>query len=1067
MSPDDKGTPDYIEWSEEAAHYIADFLSGRNLHEYRTQDVKRREEHDENYQKYVRKEEKRIGNFGPKKYREDHPNKQSKCDSQFVNNLHTYRTCDGGSGYHAEQKHYAVDFVLDKNAADLPKWTTDLKKLKVFSKNKAINHWMNEQCEEGKLGIRRAFSCINLSADSLGFEDPSIRLKRTTVDFNLSLISIDPTFLSELYGLDASRVFYGIANGLSHLIARVNSENYKRGEIKISKVLCGTSKGFAYVIPEAFNKKKALLDFTSEYERFLLIKQERLRNQSFEEKNIFKQYVNVALYLKEFEDDKTQYRRARHIFQVPSKCYPPIDLYLELDTGELRVVQRTTKTVTMLARSFSHAPMAIVEVRFCGAKSQEEVIKHIESIRNTGKAMISSVDEFDRLAYFPSHYRENPFKKWSTTETLELKTYKQHLEPRLTTLFCEDPDCRGMCSTDVYFKKPKPIASIAPALEKLTELRNQFTSEAVMRQTPKNMQLSGYIVPVTDAHQSERTPDHYARLKFLSGFGGTKGTAIITSEKAVLWTDNQHFKLAQREMDMAYWTVKNYEEKETETMSDWIAQNIPSGSVIGFDPTLITITFYTEVASQLKYLEIKLAPLHTNLVDNMWKDRPYRRGDVVQVMGLGECGRSAMTKIDDLRRQLAARNCTATVVSSLDDVMWLLNIRGNDLEFSPLAYSYLFLTMREVHLFIDLEKLDIIAQTHLTQAVVKYHSYRNFFSYLTNWWEKNQRYHQLILLTTDTSYSIASVFPKNYIIEESVVQKVKSRKNLMELGGMRASNIRHSVAIVEFLHWIEQETSAGRVYTETQLIQKIEEFKSSDMTYAGPSVPTLFSSGENSSDLKHKPESSHTVIDMQKFLLQSGGQYKNGSTLATRTFWELDATEEFICNYTSVLKCHVQVASSRFPNQLTQGYRLDVLARQALWNIGLDYDHDPGHSVGHYLKVREMPGNETSAVNDVISAGQVITIEPGFFKRGEYGIQIGNCYETRTDPSRETTFLEFTPLTLIPFQTSIISKNLLTPEEILWINKYHYRVFAEIGSILRDENKLDAWKWLQDACLPI
>ncbi|EGT44182.1 hypothetical protein CAEBREN_14695 [Caenorhabditis brenneri] len=1016
--------PPYLEDTDESDKYIAEFLAGRNLYDIKTKDIERRQEHDIKYQKYIIKEENRLmkpGAGAPKKYREEVYNKKSKCDAPFINNLHTYKTCDGGSGYKAEQKHYAVDFVIDKNTYDKTAVTTNLKKLK-----------------------------------------------------EASMFNLDPDFLpenwSEVYEVDVTRLFRDLSIAFRQLIAHVNSQNLSKGNIKISKVLFSTEDLHAYVIPKEFNMRKALLNFSHDFERVLNQPQDRSKCMPFSEAfpKLFLR-VNVVLCLEEFAEEKTKYRRARHILSLPYHQYERRDLYLELDTGVLRVVETSAATVRAMPQFLAYQPTPIVEVRFQGAKTQEDVTMHINSIRATGQALITSIDRTDRTRTWDGSPKKRNFKHWCTLDTAVLRTYKLYTKPKLTNMFCEDKDCRGMCSTEVYYKKPPPLDEVAPALERLTELRKQFVSDEMLKQLPNGLPLAGYILPVTDAHQNERVPGHFARLKFLSGFEGTVGYAFITFEKAILYTDTENFKIAQRQVDSRYWEVRDFTNENTK---DWYRESLAEGSVIGFDPTLITYTDYLKTARLLKHKRILFTPISRNLVDDFWSDRPFRQGDVVKVMGVTECGKPPAAKIEQLRGELAARKCTATVISALDEVMWMLNIRGNDLEFSPLTYSYLFVTLTEIHLFIDPEKLDRTAQAHLMKDNVNHRPYRTIHLDLSTWWENQKQANQshLIFLTPDTSCWIGSIFGEDHtLIEESIVQKIKAMKNKMEMSGMKDSNLKHSVAIVEFLHWIDEERKGGKRYTEVQLAEKIEEFKASSENYVGMGLQTMLSSAENSSNPNHVAVSSHTVGHMQQFFLQSGGQYNNGSTLATRTVWDPEASETFSKDYTRVLKAHICLANTRFPGSNIVGSRLDVLAKEVFWKDGIEPKNETGHGVGHHLNVREMPEYQTFEKDCRIDPNQVIAIEPAYYKSNEYGIQIGNCYETVlvTNQQQEGQSLEFKPLTFIPIQTCNIVKKDLDSEEILWLNRYHYRTNSEIGAILREKGRMDVCKWLEEACQPI
>ncbi|EFO95503.1 hypothetical protein CRE_09268 [Caenorhabditis remanei] len=1062
--------------SDELEPHVVDFLSGRELHSARKQDREYRQTHDRKYQRYVTKRaELRNATSASKKYREEAYNKQSNCDAQFINNLHTFKTCDAGSGYRAEQQHYAMDFIAE-NPCGRNELKSTLKKLK----NKSINEWMNREDNPQKV-LRRAFSCINLSVESLTFrenkeQEEYVKNRRTEVNYSADISNVDVGYLAEdFYSLDTARLLREISLTMKFLIPRVNSNNVPLGDIKISKVLFSTDDHYAYIIPEKFSVQKALEKFSYEFKKWH-------ENESYKCREVccksipFRAHINVVLYLEEFISENTQYRRARHICEVPFN--PPWrshHLYLEIDTGMLRVVEYDENVVKCLSQRWACLETPIMEVRFSGitvSLTDLQVSKHIDSIRRTGRAKIVSIDRVNRAKNRFANFNDHVVKFWSTFDTAVLQTYKEHPKPSLETLFCPEKDCVGLCNTDVYLEAPTPVSDEPLAVEKLNKLRSEFSAS-----------LAAYILPNTDSHQNERIPESLCRMKFLSEFTGTGGCAVITNDKAVFWTDNQHFKIAGRELDKTYWTVKNHEDKSTETIVDWLRNELPAGSLVGFDPKLVTFSNYLKMSGQLKSSRIELLPIPGNLIDNFWDTRPYREGDVVKVMSLDSCGKSPTFKMSLLRKELESMKCSATIVCELDDVMWLLNLRGNDIPFSPLTYSYLFVSLDEAHLFIDLEKLDQDAKSHLTRSSIRFHSYKKVHSFLSEWMDRQKKdgKSQLILFTPDTNQWIGSIFgEESSIIELSIVKKVKAKKNPMELAGMRACNIRHSVQMIMFLHWFELQTLKVEVententkttYTEEEMAMKLEEILKDHKMYIEQSLPTVFSSGEHCSVPLHKPDPYHTVSNLYQVLVQSGVHYTDGTACATRTIWESYPTEEFANSYTLVLKGHIKIANSQFPAHSTIGSRLDILARQVLWDAGMDYNHETGHSVGHCLNIRDTQGDSSDQSKEGrMEAGQVVTLEPAFYEPEKYGVRIGSCYETvLTQSSRSSgnPFLCFQPLTFIPFQTSILVKQILTPEEILWINRYHYRVFSEIGKILLEEEQFEVHEWLRKACEPI
>ncbi|CAI2311861.1 unnamed protein product [Caenorhabditis sp. 36 PRJEB53466] len=627
----------------------------------------------------------------------------------------------------------------------------------------------------------------------------------------------------------------------------------------------------------------------------------------------------------------------------------------------------------------------------------------------------------------------------------------------------------------VLFCRPSEVDAMT-AVEKLSKLRALFKSERVLALTA-HKPLTAYLLPSTDAHQSEYLADYDFRVKFLSGFSGSNAYVCVTGDKALLWTDGRYFTQAGNQLDNNHWTLMKQGLPESIAVVDWLIRELESGSVVGVDPTLATFEGGIKMFKKLKSAGLIPVAIPGNLIDEFWVNRPALKGGPAYILKEHESGKSTAQKVEELREKLRIRKCVATVITLLDDIMWLLNIRGSDIPFNPLTYSYLFITMKEIHVFIDPKKLDDTGKSHLLESGVHAHPYEKAHEYISYWLNTmvQSGENRLTFLSSDCNYAIGSIFGEdNSVSDTSLVQIAKATKNNVEMQGMRVSHLRDSAALVEFLCWMEKELESGKVHTEVELANKIDHLRSLQDQYVTLSFETISAVGDHAALPHYKPagnDGERLASANDVYLVDSGAHYKDGTTDVTRTVWYKAAPREFVFHNTLVLKGHINLARANFPEGIV-GSRLDTLTRHALWTLGLDFEHGTGHGVGHYLNVHEGPigiGHRSLPTGGELHPGQVLTIEPGFYAKGRYGIRIENCYETvpTTVASGASNFLTFKALTLVPIQTSIVDKSLLSPEEIDWLNNYHARVRAEVGPTLQKAGKAEAYAWLVNACQPI
>ncbi|VDM91873.1 unnamed protein product [Onchocerca ochengi] len=476
----------------------------------------------------------------------------------------------------------------------------------------------------------------------------------------------------------------------------------------------------------------------------------------------------------------------------------------------------------------------------------------------------------------------------------------------------------------------------------------------------------------------------------------------------------------------------------------------------------------------LKKVDINVVPLKGNLVDYLWHDRPEEYFGRILVMKESEHGMEISKKIEKIRHELHLKGCNTAIFTELDDIAWLLNIRGSDIPYNPVTYAIVFMTPDEIHLFINKRKLNDVILSHLANIVI--HEYNEATEWIENWLQSNKG-HYKVCIPDSTNYELGSlVEPDDGVSLVSPIQFIKAIKNESELCGMRRSSIRDSAAIIEYLLWLEEQIAAGKEITEAAAGEKMDEFRSKQPLFVDLSFKTIAAVNEHAAlpHYKSTPVTGEQLLTSSCiFLLDSGGHYRDGTTDVTRTVAFPDnKDEEFKRMFTLVLKGHIANAKLIFPDGVN-GIRMDALSRQYLWNDGLDFQHGVGHGVGHFLNVHEGPVGITFRKYEKeggIRKGHVITIEPGFYAEGKWGIRIENCYEVvAADKVRSNAenFLTFSPLTFVPIQKSLVDKTLLSLEEIEWFNRYHAICLKKVGPYLLETKKKKEYEWLTNACAPI
>ncbi|KAI9807314.1 MAG: hypothetical protein M1833_000057 [Piccolia ochrophora] len=609
-----------------------------------------------------------------------------------------------------------------------------------------------------------------------------------------------------------------------------------------------------------------------------------------------------------------------------------------------------------------------------------------------------------------------------------------------------------------------------------------------LRKLMSDSNVDLYIVPSEDSHQSEYTAPCDARREFISGFSGSAGTAVVTQEKASLATDGRYFNQAEKQLD-ENWTVLKQGLQDVPTWQEWTAEQSEGGKNVGVDPTLITAPDARKLAEKIKKKGGgKLIDVSENLVDKVWaKDRPSRPHADVKPLALQFAGKRFQDKLDDLRKELDKKKSPGFIVSMLDEVAWLYNLRGKDIPYNPVFFSYAIVTASAATLYIDYRKLSDDVRVHLGDSVAV-QPYEAVFDDVKELGKALSSDTEMagtelpsssktkFLVSTRASWALCNALGGEDHVEEvrSLIGDAKAIKNETELNGMRACHIRDGAALTEYFAWLEDElvTKQSKL-DEVEAADKLESIRSKGKNFVGLSFDTISSTGANAAVIHYKPErGACSVIDPQAvYLCDSGAQYLDGTTDTTRTLHFGEPTDMERKAYTLVLKGNIALDRAVFPKG-TSGFALDTLARQFLWEEGLDYRHGTGHGVGSYLNVHEGPigvGTRIQYSEVPLAAGNVLSDEPGYYEDGLFGIRTENMVitkEVKTSHSfGDKPYLGFEHVTMVPMCRKLLDTELLTTIEKTWLNRYHEEILEKTKGYFQDGSL--ALEWLKRETQPI
>ncbi len=596
---------------------------------------------------------------------------------------------------------------------------------------------------------------------------------------------------------------------------------------------------------------------------------------------------------------------------------------------------------------------------------------------------------------------------------------------------------------------PKKVSAAAPAEARLSALR------AALEQA----QLQGFLVPRADEHQGEYVPRAAERLGFLTGFTGSAGMAIVLPQRAAVFVDGRYTLQVEAEVDRRLYEICHL----TKTPPwDWLAEAAKRGERIAYDPWLHTPDGLARLKAAAEKAGAALVPM-PNPVDAIWADRPALPAAPVAPHGAEFAGQPSAEKRAAIAQKLAAEGVAAAVITLPDSIAWLLNVRGGDVAHSPLPLSFAILMGDgAVDWFLDPRKVTRDLRAHLG-ADVRLRLPGEFAEALAAF--------KGVKVQADPATAASWIFDRLEAAGAAAVRDAdpclmpKACKNEVELAGIRAAHRRDGAALTKFLAWVARAAQKDGV-TELAAADKLEAFRRQSNLLRDLSFNTISGAGPNGAIVHYRatPASNRTLEPGELYLVDSGGQYPDGTTDVTRTVAIGAPTAEMKKHFTLVLKGHIALATARFPAG-TSGSQLDALARVALWREGLDYDHGTGHGVGHYLCVHEGPQRISKLPNTVaLKPGMVVSNEPGYYRTGAYGIRIENLVAvSKLGESEGGELLGFETLTLAPIDRTLVDVSLLSAEEIAWLDAYHARVRAEIGPQLEGE----ARAWLGEATAPL
>lgn len=624
-------------------------------------------------------------------------------------------------------------------------------------------------------------------------------------------------------------------------------------------------------------------------------------------------------------------------------------------------------------------------------------------------------------------------------------------------------------------------------MENLIQLRLKKIRERMQEE-----KIDAWLVLSSDYHNSEYVGQHFKCREYMSGFTGSAGSILIFQDEAGLWTDGRYFLQAEKELEGSGIKLFRNGEEQVPELEEYLAEKLQKHSLIGVDGRTISVNAYRRLKKILRQKQVNIC-LDKDLVGDIWQDRPKMSCQPVWELKLCYAGRSRSEKIERIRSKLYKEGADSTIISSLEDIAWTLNIRGSDINCTPVAISYLVIEKTSVLWFVQMEAVNKTLQEKLYKDGINLYNYHQISDYLLK-----KSGNQIIYLDPDrTNMSIYQILASRKEVSEEILEGKnltlveKAVKNNIEIENMRLAHRKDAVACIKFIYWLKkqingiqenqdhvnQDTDMAKKIngnngiTETLVAKKLEEFRATQENYVGPSFDTIVGYAHHGAIIHYHalPETDLLLKAENLVLIDSGGHYLEGTTDITRTIALGELTWEQKHCYTLVLKGNIRLAAAKFKYGCA-GINLDCLARQVLWQEGMDYEHGTGHGVGYLLNVHEAPNSFRRMVSESreecmkMEPGMITSNEPGVYLPGKFGIRLENlvlCIELeKTDFGR---FLGFETVTLVPFERDAILVEELEMWEKEWLNQYHRKILKEVGQYLEQ----DEFEWLKEVTAEI
>lgn len=587
----------------------------------------------------------------------------------------------------------------------------------------------------------------------------------------------------------------------------------------------------------------------------------------------------------------------------------------------------------------------------------------------------------------------------------------------------------------------------------------------LLREELRREHLSAFVFPTTDPHNSEYTADHWKGREWISGFTGSAGTAVVTLQRAALWTDSRYFIQAAEQLKGTEFQLMRLKMAGTPTIAEWIASelstlNAQRSTEIGMDGMVNTVAVVEEMKEALRQKGGITVRTNFDPLARIWKDRPQVPRNPVEIQPMELAGEDVRSKLSRIRKALHEQHADGMLVAALDDIAWTLNLRGSDVHCNPVFVSYLLIASNKATLYVNKEKVDGEVLRYLKEQGVEVADYAEVGKGLQDYFEYN-----ILIDPDEVCYTLYQKVTRNIVRGTSPIAAMKAVKNERERLGFRSAMLRDGIAMVKFLKWLD-ENIGKQTLTEISVADKLEALRAEQPLYRGLSFDTIAGYEAHGAIVHYEatPETDAVLQPKGLLLLDSGAQYQDGTTDITRTIALGPLTEEQRRVYTLVLKGHIQLQLLRFPEGAS-GTQLDVVARKDLWKAGYNYLHGTGHGVGSYLSVHEGPHQIRMEWRPArLHAGMTVTDEPGVYLEGRFGVRTENTL--LIVPAEETEcgrFLQFETLTLCPVDKAPIVREMMLQEEIDWLNQYHQRVLDTLSPHLSPSET----DWLREACAPL